>query len=255
MPPPSDKKVSILIASVAYGGSVWTKHAQWLAGTNLWLHTNPGVGEVFLVDPDRAPVAAARNEVAITALKAGADLTVMVDHDIAPAQNWLPAVLREYAKAQQLGRSAAVWAAPAICSDGRTNAADWYQTGPEPIEGALELHRYSAVEGAQKRGIVQVAAAGTGAIAIDTRVFRQVSKLWFALEYEDDYEIGVGTGEDIYFTRSCSEQGIPVFVTWDQWAKHRKTVVLDRPTGVHPSVIPTRYREIWDAAQEAGAAS
>lgn len=189
------------------------------------------------------------------ALKHGVDLCVMVDHDIAPDDGWLPAVVREYQKAQKVGRAAGIWAAPAICSDGRTNAAVWYQTGAEPIEGALEMHKYSAVEGAQKTGLEQVAAVGTGAIAIDTKVFRRLEKPWFAVEYLDTFEIGVGTGEDIYFTRNAAEEGVPVWVTWDHWARHRKTVVLDRPKGLHPTLIPSRYREIWEAAQAEGVQS
>lgn len=258
--PTQSAKRDILITPMAYGGDVWYKVGTWLAGANLHLHTRADIGQVYIAPVDRAPVAAARNEAALTSLKCGADLLVMVDHDVAPADDWLPAVLSEYHTAISLGRPAGVWAAPAICSDGRSNVAVWTSPPEAQFEGVdfdeaaevqqLELWRLGAAESALLTGIQEVAAVGTGAIVIDTRIFRHLAPPWFAVEYTDEYEIAVGTGEDIYFTRACSEDGLPVSVMWDHWAKHRRASVLDKVRGVSPMSIPTRYRELWDLSQQ-----
>ena len=238
---------SVLVIRMAYGGYESSGLAQWLTSAALYLHTHPGVKRFATESLNASPVARARNVAVRTAQTWGADLLVLVDHDITPHKDWLPSVLGHFFKCRQRGIPA-VWVAPAICDDGKANVALWSQPPNIPFEysGPLSLERLGATEAARLRGFQEVAAAGCGAIAIDMNVFHRLTPPYFYLEYQDETETVLSTGEDIAFTRDAAGQGIPVYCLWDCWARHQKEVVLEQPRTLHPHSIPSKLRELWE---------
>jgi hypothetical protein len=240
------QKLDLLICRMAYDGYENSKLVNWLVGQTIWLHTHPAVGDVYHTEVTRkAPVARARNLAAQTALKLNADILVMVDHDIIPSSNWLRVALALIQEHRAEGRRAIV-AAPAVCDDGKTNVAV-YKTPVLPggfqWDGPTTLHRHGVTEASLFGGVGDAAAVGTGCIAIDCDVLRVMKTPWFALEYADEEELEISTGEDIYFTRNAAQDGVAINVTWDEWAVHKKQVDLVRPEPIDPFTIPFRYRE------------
>lgn len=247
-------KLNVMIARMAYTGYECSGLVNWLLTTSTYLNSHPAVGEVYHVPVERvAPVARARNKAAAAALQHSADVLVMVDADIIPHPDFLPRALKQFEAARRTGRGAGIVAAPAVCDDGKSNILHWVQpeAGGFRYVGPPILERLGAREAGYLSGVGEAAAAGTGCIAIDTRVFGLVERPWFALEYGDEDEEEVSTGEDVYFTRSATEQGVPLWILWDCWCGHRKEVTLAKPVPVYAASVPHHYREILDLSQRA----
>ena len=78
-------------------------------------------------------------------------------------------------------------------------------------------------------GLNKVDIVGTGAIAIDRRVFEQIEPPWFAFDYsrvlDDNWP-----GEDFWFCQRCTEAGIDIFVDTTLTSPHLIDAVVDANT-------------------------
>lgn len=252
MPDPKPKTKTIMLARMAYEGKESSRLVDWLVRQSVYCHSHPLVEEVYHCAVTRtAPVARARNLAAVTAQRHGADILIMVDADIVPPQDFIPQVLKVFEEAEKRGDGAGIVVAPAICDNGDTNIFAWTQPncGNFQYVGPLTLGRIGALEASYYTGLGEAAACGTGCIAIDTRLFAKMDYPWFAVEYGDEMETDISTGEDIYFTRTATEQSARIHVLWDHWCEHIKEATLRKPVPIPPDAIPRKYREILEQAR------
>lgn len=160
------------------------------------------------------PVSAARNKVVEEYfLASDADWLVMIDNDIAPAQNFLDMLFTCPDDADILVAPYYVWdpelMRPMLCfgrwENGQMITLDQTEVRPGWIGGK--------------------AAGGTGLIAIRRRVFEGKLQAPFFRIICNDYE-GQTMSEDIYFTSRAAEAGYKIYTNADYIVKHFHTLDL-----------------------------
>jgi FkbM family methyltransferase len=98
----------------------------------------------------------------------------------------------------------------------------------------MRLEVMSREEASLYSGISDVAAAPTGLMLIDMRIFDLIDKPYFKYEFNEDESQKQST-EDVYFTRNASLNGIiklgynPLYCNFDAWAGHAKQKMVRKP--------------------------
>lgn len=156
------------------------------------------------------PVSAARNSfIDDIFMKTDADICVMFDNDIAPAENIVDMALTM----------------PPECDI--AIAPYWVWTNMKPLMcfGQWENGRM-ITQSLPTRGWHEGGAGGTGAMMIRRRVFEEgkITRPFFKIIY-DDYE-GQRVSEDIYFTSKAREAGYRIFTHTDYICSHYRSMDL-----------------------------
>jgi hypothetical protein len=143
-----------------------------------------------------------------------------------------------------------VLAAPACCGEPEffVNVYARTQQG-----GLIRIERESAAE---LRGWQRVGGVGTSTMLIDMSIFDKLSKPYFFDRFSSYEEAGIRYTQDIAFCEKCHEVGVPIWVNFNCWAGHKKTVMIDKPGWVAPKddtvMAPTHYDAVGKKSVVAG---
>jgi hypothetical protein len=80
--------------------------------------------------------------------------------------------------------------------------------------------------------IVEAGAVGCGCLLVKCRVFRSLKRPWFRIEREETIKDGklytIRRGEDVYFTRSATNNGFKLVVYTDYDIGHMRELQIER---------------------------
>lgn len=232
-------KATVLVCRLTYSGIERKEIGDWLvlvAG-----HQDERIDRTLHAAVDRCPTTAARNLCVKLARRQGADVLVMVDADMAPSADFYPRAVDFLLRRAAEGKPSVV-ASPYVCAPPDEGVQVIRYASRETGHPAIDdkLTHVPREEAAQKTGVEQVAAVGTGLIAFDVRVFDRVTEPYFRYQYEDEAETAVSCTEDVYLTRDLTNAGVGVFVDWDSWSGHAKTKVCGKPHLIPLADVPLR---------------
>jgi len=261
------RKFRVGFATFPYGGnggvsseSPELKH--WFTKTRLAIEKDDRIdlsNGVWCLDKADTPITMCRNFAIKAAHQAGVDCLVMYDSDMHPdnllgldstAKPFWEVAFNFFCR--WYDRGPCVLAAP-YCGPPphpRRGGSEcpyiftWEARSNHPDERWASLRMFERSEVAQRTGIEEVAAIGTGLMMLDMRLFEELPPPWFDYEWKDPpYNTEKASTEDVYFTRNCSMQGIPVYVLWDCWAGHVKQYESSKPRVLDPDTVCGPYRE------------
>jgi hypothetical protein len=230
---------SLLIAVPAGSGFEHPEIGCWLFGTASELVAHRLVSRVVHHSPQSPRILMNRNGMANTAREQGFDYLLMVDPDMRPdmycegaiQDNEIPKIpsARKFVQTalEFLAQNPfSVIAAPA-CGAPPNRIVNVFRSRGEgdPSRVTHEEAEIAVKEGA----IEQVTAIGSGMIMIPTVVFSVLKPPYFDDLYDDDTKSSLKMSQDVYFTNSCTECGIPVFCAWCSWAGHHKDALVGCP--------------------------
>lgn len=118
--------------------------------------------------------------------------------------------------------------------------------GSEDPDRHFKMANIDRHDAARRTGIGTVAAAPTGLILYDTRMFYYLPPPWFDYEYGDAYQSRLVSTEDVYQTRNAALLGMPVYVAWDCWAGHWKPKLVRKPAPVSVETVKGSIREAFE---------
>lgn len=222
------RRVGLLICRMVYGNREHPSVGTWLARTVHWFLASPFFGAMHEIPVNKAPVYAARNFAAETALKMGADYLLMCDADSVPdVVPQAPPFFETAMAFAQKHPGPCVVSAPVPMVNGCVNVhREITDDG-----GRRHLELVPLPEVAGKAGFERVPACGAGLLLIDVRCFARLEKPYFGFAYADESCSDVAAGEDVGFTARLTDKEIPVFAAWDSWCGHDKSVLFGRPGG------------------------
>lgn len=265
-------KLDVFFAFFSYGGnsSVAGQHPlirRWFAETVLEMRQDPRVGAMIQVDYSDTPIPMMRNRAVAAAQAAQADLLVMLDSDNVPDVEpggkpfWDTSFDFAY---RHWAKGPVAVAAPYTGPPPHENifVFRWanFETGnPDPD---LRLEQYGREEAAHMAGIHPAAAAATGLILFDMRLFGLYPGPYFYYEYEEEGQACPQCGrrrpgpqthkastEDVTMTRDLNLLARemlgynPVHCNWDSWAGHAKVKITGKPRVITTDQIGEIYKE------------
>jgi hypothetical protein len=205
-------------------------------------------GDIIVQSFADTPITMTRNRAVKAAQQSGADILVMVDSDMAPDCHLGPAAAAgQVDDAQPFfdvafnaiyehhAKGPLVIAAPYGGCPPHENifAFRWRNKMNDPTKFSLE--QYTREEAAVLGGLHDAAAAATGLIAYDMRVFDYIKPPYFRYEWTDDTESDKCSTEDVQNTRNLSQAVIaqlgynPLKIAWSSWAGHLKVWCVGKP--------------------------
>lgn len=180
--------------------------------------------EIATIDPDaihfvvsKCPTPTARNTAIEVAKREGADFLFMVDDDTCPAPGFYSTAL-----AFLEANPPAIIGSP-YCLSGPVELVNVFHW----VNGKVD--HISREAAATRTGIERVAAVATGCCAYNMKVFDSIPKPYFDYTYNADHTLAIET-EDNHFARKAWEAKIPMLVSWEHWAIHKKEVSIGKPT-------------------------
>jgi hypothetical protein len=255
---PLPEKVNVLIARLSYSGLERVEVGTWAIQVAGDLDAHPRVNNVLHITPTGYPTSLVRNNILVTAKKAGAHFVVMIDDDMVPdchspqrathyesvkvmadQKNFLPSAL-DFALDHNgpcvIG--APYCAAPpherVLVSRFRERESET----PSATIGTAYLESYTREEAAERTGFEMVSALPTGLMLIDMRVLGVLSPPWFTYEYKSELQNELASTEDTVFSRNLMFLDVPQYVAWSSWAGHWKGKVVGRPRSYPRHAIP-----------------
>lgn len=267
------RRLKLLICCFSYGGNGGMKSEHpdvrdWLIDNLPRIEGDPRIESVARLDIADTPITMTRNRAVMTARKAGADLLLMIDSDMAPdnligrdytaLRFWdvaFPAIYEHWDKGPL------VIGAPYCGPPPEENVYVFrWRTNESDHPGVdLMLDMYSREEAAERTGLEEVGALPTGMILFDMRAFaltepkREGDHSWFYYEYSDLYQTSKVSTEDVTATRDISLIGTqvlgynPLRVAWNCWAGHWKPKCVSKPTVIHAGNVG---KKLSDAARD-----
>ena len=221
--------VRISIARLCYQATEHPAVGEWLArtATAILADSRHVVGlNSFWVD--RSPVYCARNYAVEIAKQQRADFLVMIDHDMLP--DYIPNASAfwdtSFAFAMQHDGPCMI-GAPCARADGSVCVFREVET-----DDTIGLEFWDQEFAATATGIEKVPAVSLALSLIDMRCFEAVKKPYFQFGFADEALTTVSWGEESFGVK-LTEAGVPVFVNWDCWAGHSKTIIHGKPVAKH----------------------
>lgn len=197
----------------------------------------PYVIDTLHIPAQKFPTSVARNFIVDTCQKRGVDYLMMVDSDA-----WVKERTFKFFFTFLLAQpEPSVIGAPYVAGDGQVQVFHW--TTPQVIKEPLERFAITHIDrdlAQTKKGVERVAAIGTHCLMFDMRVFSKVKKPYFSYGYNADQTQCIET-EDCWFMRNLFHEKVPVWVSWDHWARHWKTMPLEVVPSVALNEIPAYY--------------
>lgn len=225
----------IAVATFPWNGVISWRTSDWCMKTVLKMKRNPRIERIYpIYQTGSFPINMLRNRAACAAVENGCDYLLMIDNDMAPDVPEDGSPFWETAWEFMMGRrdgglSPAVVAAPYLCNAGGDfYSTDWKDPNDPSRVGFDDLVPIDKEDAFSRRGIKPVATTQTGLILYDIRVFETVPPPWFTFEWQDRAQFFMLASEDHYNTRKCNAYGCPVFMAWDSWAGHMKTLYVTR---------------------------
>lgn len=243
----NDGKPSILFAVPSTLGDECVELGRWLWSCGLWIGSSGATGKVAHCMQRSARILLNRNSFIEHAIKGRFDYLLMVDPDMVPdlycsptfnrdgdQSDWHPPVLDRQRPFLQTALEIfrdhpfSVVGAPA-CAEPPKRILNVYpldalKADEEPKPATHEYAERRVREGA----VEQVAAIGTGLIMVPLPVLFALKRPFFDDTYNQD-KTALKLSQDVYFTNSLHQAGVPVFCTWCSFAGHQKTVTVGCP--------------------------
>lgn len=225
-------KIKILFARLCFGGSHRQEIGNLLLEVALQSSKDKRIEDVIHCPISRFPTSVARNVLVQTARERDCDLLFMVDEDIWPAEGFYQtavdfllnqhgpaAIACPYVTGGGIREDVCVfeWAA------GRTTGG-----GPAP-NAPFALTNIVREDATRRTGIERVSNVGTGFICYKTSCFDRLPHPYFDYSYNDKTHTAVTETEDCWLHRRFWEYGVPLYVSWDHWCRHRKSIWCERP--------------------------
>lgn len=219
----------VVVFRICRGSWERVEVGTWLA--NLYTRPHPRVRELMHATIDQEPTPAARNHAVEVARSAKADVLVMVDDDMVPAEGFFDSAidhLRDHPGAVVIGSP--------YCGARAGGCA--VQVMQRPVsalvakpgeQSELFMERVEREDAAKRKGIELVHAVGTGLLACNMAAFDALAEPYFDYEYTTPSRSNVALTEDFYFTRDLSTAGGRVYVDWDHWSSHAKVEIVGKP--------------------------
>lgn len=282
------RKYSVLTVIPAYGGnsgspSVSVDVMSWFVKATMALRSDCRVDRVMDVVMSDTPITMVRNDAIVTAQRAGADILIMVDSDMAPdlyqgqpdAKPFIESSLdfldQHYERGPVCIGAPYCGPEPNKAGDGESPVYvfEWTNShnGPQTDCG-LQLQMIPRNHAARMAGIAPVAAIGTGLVMWDMRLFKHLPQPYFEYEWEGDgepcHECGCPTPgprhkkastEDVMHTRNISLIGEdrlgynPVFCNWDAWAGHWKPKCVGKPRIQSVEQVNRHLRQAYETRE------
>ena len=112
-----------------------------------------------------------------------------------------------------------------------------------PSDDDGNIYQHSPLDVIEKKGhFERVAAVGTALMLIPMEAFDLIEPPYFDDLYTDQKKCGVSQSQDVYFCLKCADKGISIWCNWYSWARHYKTIGLDRPTRAVMEYMETSSR-------------
>jgi hypothetical protein len=242
-------KASILFAQFYMDAPRHVWPARWVDRMVAQCKTDPRIEGVFRRDWNDTPIHMMRNDCFCFAEERCIDIVVMIDDDMTPdlycsaeqiiqaqygidptARPFLGVALEQIFKAPAPGAIvlAPYCGPPPIENVFAFRVANWASDDPDAVK-RIRLEQYAREEAAQRGGIEEVIAGGTGLCAIDMRGIHLLDHPRFDYEWTDKTMRKKGSTEDVVFFRNISLVGVPVYMAWDSWAGHNKNKCVGKP--------------------------
>lgn len=172
--------------------------------TNTLIRISHDIHDIKIVYPNSMPIAHNRNDIVQRFLKTDCDYLLMIDSDIVPKKN--PLLLLAYNKDIIGG----------VCPQ-YNNGTIYCVVMEKTPKGLQEIAL------ADRNGIKEVDAIGTGCILIARRVLEKV-KAPFMRKWDNDGLQDLGL--DFYFCEKAKKHGFSVWADWESVCSHYKTIDL-----------------------------
>lgn len=242
-------------AGISGGATAW-QTARWVAKLAAHLENDERISRVLMKDYCDTPITMTRNLALVDAENESADYVLMVDSDMVPdmyigdsetAKPFFQSSFDFMLQHDLEGHGPCVVAAPYCGPPPHENTmffrwTEFQNDDPSKCEFAIELWpRYDAV---RLKGIIPVAAIGTGLMLIDMRAVARLSHPRFYYEWKDKREIQKASTEDVTFTRDLTllDPPVPIYANMDAWAGHIKRKIVGMPEEISPQSIPRNLR-------------
>lgn len=244
-------KHSVMFASFPYHREQDPDVSDWLLETIIKARSDPRLDRIVSQRYDNTPITMTRNEAVKDALKAEVDFICMIDNDMKPDaylqsnnnkmgvdptakpfwESSLDFLLAHY---EQPSMICAPYCGPPPHEN--IYVFQWANLQSDHPNSDLQLNQYSREDAARRAGIEEVAALPTGLVLIDMRCFNGHKPPYFYYEWQDEYEAGKASTEDVTFSRDMSlasklagPGGGVVYCNWDAWAGHWKRKCVGKP--------------------------
>ncbi len=208
----------VLIASICYGSYQRCEITPWCIEAYCAFDRKDVVTNYLKMD--QLYVESARNKAVSIAQSMNCDALVMVDSDMLPAMGFFKHAI-EFLR----DRAGPVVIASPYCGSPLNGCPVHVQRSPD----GKSVVPVTRDEAAMLTGNEQVAAIGTGLMAIHLDCFDVIGQPYFAVEYASSSQDVVLLTEDYYFCQKLGQMGGQVWVSWDHWSGHDKHFIVQRP--------------------------
>lgn len=210
------RKHNISIARIARGKRERTEVGSWLI--EVFTTIDIRLNMIYNVVSDYIPTYVSRNHVVEKAKEQKASILYMIDDDMLPAKGFFKKSLDFL-----LRNPCAMCTSP-------------YMGAPPKEEMMIyklnnnknKLLPYEKEEAFNLTGITEVAATGTGLVAINMEIFDKLKKPYFSYEYTDDSLVELTSTEDIVFCKKLLTEKIPIYCFWDYFSGHAKGKIVGK---------------------------
>lgn len=251
---PRKEPASVLFVRFPYGRSESPEVTDWMMRVAVQCSKDERISRADTCFFNDTPITMTRNAAAQAAIDGKYDLLVMVDNDMAPdlipgttRPFWQTAFDKWWEDDEPMLIGAPYCGPPPHNNVYVFRWENWVnpEQATEPC-GNYHLVQFTRAEAAIRVGFERVDALPTGLILIDTRVFAKLSKKheMFYYEWTNERALKKDSTEDVTFTRDCGLAGVPLYVLWDAWAGHFKTLCVGKPVAMTVDAVRENLRGV-----------
>lgn len=226
-------KVNILFGRPTRDGLIRTEIGTLLIQITAYHFREQRIDAIFHRATEGLPAHVARNALVQEAREKNCTILGMVDSDMWPADNFFPVAfdfLLSHAGPAAIS-SPYVTGPP----EERVVVSEYTcartQDGPQsiPPNSSPLIESIPRNDAARRKGIERVGNMGTGYVFYKMSCFDCVKPPYFDYDYTDAEHTNIRESEDCWLHRRLWEVGVPLYVSWDHWSKHRKWYWADKP--------------------------
>lgn len=224
-------------------GRCSTAVAGWIANAMMERFRDPElvdlIEEVKVFFVQRFPTNTTRNVITQTAQQNNIDILFCCDDDSAPNHDFFKRAFQFLIKQEV----PSLIGCPYLSSDHNCQVFRFStKQGSDPLCPMWEIVRIPREEAIFKQGIERIGSIGSHTFAIDMRCFDAISKPYFQYAF-DQAELNTLETEEMRAWRKMVEKGIPLYVDWECWSGHFKSMCLQPLAPMTPEQIPEWYLE------------